>query len=156
MLLTYLFIRLVILLQITLQFSVLQDGSANKGLFIGLSNPQLKLGCLISLCLCLLSVVHIHVLLNPGLFWLIFFLILDVTVAGGESGITFTYTRDGRPSGEAYVALISHNDQMQALNHNKEHIGSRYIEGSCKYDVIMSFNILYINNYVYLNKVACL
>ena len=79
-----------------------------------------------------------------------------MTVAGGESGITFTYTRDGRPSGEAYVALISHNDQMQALNHNKEHIGSRYIEGSWKYDVIMSFNILYMNSYVYLNKVACL
>lgn len=53
----------------------------------------------------------------------------DVIVAGGESGITFTYTRDGRPSGEAYVAVVSHNDQMQALNHNKEHIGSRYIEG---------------------------
>jgi len=52
----------------------------------------------------------------------------DVIVAGGESGITFTYTRDGRPSGEACVAVVSHNDQMQALNHNKEHIGSRYIE----------------------------
>lgn len=53
---------------------------------------------------------------------------IDVNICGGESGITITYTRDGRPSGEAYVCVASAEDQAKALAHNKEHIGNRYIE----------------------------
>lgn len=53
----------------------------------------------------------------------------DVHVVDDENAVTFTYTRDGRPSGEAYIAVVSADDQATALNHNREHIGSRYIEG---------------------------
>lgn len=56
--------------------------------------------------------------------------LIDVLVEGGESGITFTFTRDGRASGEAYVRLATPEDQAAALDHNREHIGNRYIEGT--------------------------
>lgn len=46
----------------------------------------------------------------------------------GEGGVTFTYGRDGRPSGEAYVQLSSEDDVKSALAHNRQHIGSRYVE----------------------------
>lgn len=49
---------------------------------------------------------------------------------GGENGVTFTFTRDGRASGEAYVRVATSDDKMAALGHNREHIGSRYIEGT--------------------------
>jgi len=44
-------------------------------------------------------------------------------------GVNFTFTRDGRPSGEAYVELASESDVQQALNKNQQHMGKRYIEG---------------------------
>lgn len=50
-------------------------------------------------------------------------------MVGQDTGITFTYTRDGKPSGEAYVCVASPEDQAAALAKNKKHIGSRYIEG---------------------------
>ena len=56
--------------------------------------------------------------------------ITDVEIVGGESGVTFTFTRDGRPSGEAYVCVASPEDKAAAIHHNREHIGSRYIEGN--------------------------
>lgn len=42
--------------------------------------------------------------------------------------VNFTFTRDGRPSGEAYVELSSESDVEQALNKNQQHMGKRYIE----------------------------
>ena len=45
-------------------------------------------------------------------------------------GVNFTFTRDGRPSGEAYVELASESDVQQALNKNQQHMGKRYIEGT--------------------------
>lgn len=50
-------------------------------------------------------------------------------IVGGEAGVTFTFTRDGRASGEAYICVQSAQDQAAALDHNREHIGNRYIEG---------------------------
>jgi len=43
--------------------------------------------------------------------------------------VHFTYTRDGRPSGEAYIELESEQDVQGALSKNQQHMGKRYIEG---------------------------
>lgn len=51
-----------------------------------------------------------------------------VDVVGGEPGVVFTCTPDGRPTGEAYVALASDDAQAAALGKHKERIGARYIE----------------------------
>jgi len=47
----------------------------------------------------------------------------------GRNGIHFTYVRDGRPSGEAYIELESEDDLEKALSRDKHHMGKRYIEG---------------------------
>uniref|UniRef100_A0A0B7AU52 RRM domain-containing protein n=1 Tax=Arion vulgaris TaxID=1028688 RepID=A0A0B7AU52_9EUPU len=52
----------------------------------------------------------------------------ECEVAGEENGIHFTYSREGRPSGEAFVELVSEDDVSNALAQNNEHIGDRYIE----------------------------
>jgi len=44
--------------------------------------------------------------------------------------IHFTFTRDGRPSGEAYIELASEGDVTEALGKNQQHMGKRYIEGT--------------------------
>jgi len=52
----------------------------------------------------------------------------DCNVVDGKNGIHFTYVRDGRPSGEAYVEMASEDDLEKALSKNKQHMGKRYIE----------------------------
>jgi len=44
------------------------------------------------------------------------------------TNIHFTYNRDGRPSGEAYVELETESDVSLALSKNQQHMGKRYIE----------------------------
>ncbi|GAB4820463.1 hypothetical protein N2152v2_007509 [Parachlorella kessleri] len=51
-----------------------------------------------------------------------------IEVVGGEAGVIFTCTPDGRPAGEAYVEVASAEDKEAALVKHKEKIGSRYIE----------------------------
>nr|XP_039252500.1 heterogeneous nuclear ribonucleoprotein F-like [Styela clava] len=52
----------------------------------------------------------------------------DVNIVNGEEGIHKTYTREGRPSGEAYVELHSDLDLQNALAKDHEMMGRRYIE----------------------------
>lgn len=40
----------------------------------------------------------------------------------------FTFSVDGRPSGEAFVELSSAEDVEKALAHSHEHMGRRYVE----------------------------
>ena len=49
-------------------------------------------------------------------------------ISEGEDGVKILVGEDGRPSGEALVAFPSHADMVKALNHDREHLGSRYIE----------------------------
>ena len=49
-------------------------------------------------------------------------------IAGGKDGIHLTFSRDGRPSGEAFVEFVSDEDLEKALEKHNEHMGHRYIE----------------------------
>ncbi|RZC36291.1 heterogeneous nuclear ribonucleoprotein H [Asbolus verrucosus] len=49
-------------------------------------------------------------------------------VLNGKQGIHMTSSREGRPSGEAFVEFENDEDLKCALHKDREHIGSRYIE----------------------------
>ena len=57
------------------------------------------------------------------------YLFAGCDIVDGKDGINFTSTRDGRPSGEAYIELVSEKDLELALSKDKNHMGKRYIEG---------------------------
>lgn len=50
-------------------------------------------------------------------------------MANNGTSIHFTYTREGRPSGEAFVELESEDDLKIALKKDRETMGHRYVEG---------------------------
>ena len=52
----------------------------------------------------------------------------DCNVKEGNGGVTILLGPDCRASGEALVALTSHMDMVKALNHDRNHIGNRYVE----------------------------
>ncbi len=52
----------------------------------------------------------------------------DCEIRNGMSGIKFTFTEDGRPSGQAYVELCSEADVEKALGHHEGSMGWRYVE----------------------------
>ena len=41
-----------------------------------------------------------------------------------------TVTREGRPSGEAYIELDTEEDLEEALKKDRESMGKRYVEGT--------------------------
>ena len=47
----------------------------------------------------------------------------------GKEGVHFTLSREGRPSGEAYVEMESKEDAKKALEKDHKNMGHRYIEG---------------------------
>ena len=51
-----------------------------------------------------------------------------VAVTGGPQGVHFTFTRDGRPSGEAFIEFSSPEDLEAALSKHNAHMGRRYVE----------------------------
>ncbi|XP_038651638.1 heterogeneous nuclear ribonucleoprotein H1, like [Scyliorhinus canicula] len=52
----------------------------------------------------------------------------DCKILNGASGIHFTYTREGRPSGEAFIQLEADDDFKVAMKKDKESMGHRYVE----------------------------
>uniref|UniRef100_UPI00398F1C79 heterogeneous nuclear ribonucleoprotein H2-like isoform X2 n=1 Tax=Pristiophorus japonicus TaxID=55135 RepID=UPI00398F1C79 len=52
----------------------------------------------------------------------------DCKIVNGTTGIHFTYLREGRPSGEAFVQLETEEDVKRALAKDRESMGHRYIE----------------------------
>ncbi|CAG9818032.1 unnamed protein product [Phaedon cochleariae] len=52
----------------------------------------------------------------------------DCRIVGGKSGIHMTTSRDGRPSGEAFIELEDAEDLEIAVSKDREHMGNRYIE----------------------------
>ncbi|XP_062309135.1 heterogeneous nuclear ribonucleoprotein H1, like isoform X2 [Osmerus eperlanus] len=52
----------------------------------------------------------------------------DCKVANNGTSIHFTYTREGRPSGEAFVELETEEDLKIAVKKDRETLGHRYVE----------------------------
>ena len=52
----------------------------------------------------------------------------DCKIQNGAQGIRFIYTREGRPSGKAFVELESEDEVKVALKKDRETMGPRYIE----------------------------
>ncbi|XP_053812186.1 heterogeneous nuclear ribonucleoprotein H isoform X6 [Anomalospiza imberbis] len=52
----------------------------------------------------------------------------DCKILNGALGIRFIYTREGRPSGEAFAELESEEDVKLALKKDRETMGHRYVE----------------------------
>uniref|UniRef100_A0A3B3SBZ5 Heterogeneous nuclear ribonucleoprotein H1 n=1 Tax=Paramormyrops kingsleyae TaxID=1676925 RepID=A0A3B3SBZ5_9TELE len=59
--------------------------------------------------------------------------LIDCKVADSGTNIHFTYTREGRPSGEAFVEMESEEDLKIALKKDRETMGHRYVEGAEKF-----------------------
>lgn len=56
----------------------------------------------------------------------------DSKVLNGPSGVHMTTSREGRPSGEAFVEFVDEDDLKAALKRDRDHMGNRYIEGNSK------------------------
>lgn len=58
-------------------------------------------------------------------------------------GVIFTWTPDGRPTGEAFVELKDEEAQREAMKRHKELMGNRYIElfTSTKADLIQAIQV---------------
>jgi hypothetical protein len=54
----------------------------------------------------------------------------DCNIKDGKLGIQMTMSREGRPSGEAYIEMEGLDDIEIGLKKDKEHMGHRYIEGT--------------------------
>ena len=54
----------------------------------------------------------------------------DCRIKGGKSGVHMTTSREGRPSGEAFVEFEDEEDVEKACEHDRDHMGNRYIEGN--------------------------
>ncbi|XP_033878009.2 heterogeneous nuclear ribonucleoprotein H-like isoform X4 [Acipenser ruthenus] len=52
----------------------------------------------------------------------------DCKIASDTTAIHFTYTREGRPSGEAFVELETEEDLKIAVKKDRETMGHRYVE----------------------------
>lgn len=52
----------------------------------------------------------------------------DCNIRNGKNGVHLTTSREGRPSGEAFVEFEDVEDLDKALERDRDHIGSRYIE----------------------------
>ena len=59
-----------------------------------------------------------------------FFFSDEIAVVGGENGVHFTFSREGRPSGECFIELVDEANVQKSLQKNNEHMGNRYIEGN--------------------------
>nr|XP_061796087.1 heterogeneous nuclear ribonucleoprotein H-like isoform X1 [Nerophis lumbriciformis] len=52
----------------------------------------------------------------------------DCDIVGKVDGVCFTYSREGRPSGEAFIELKTSDDFKNALCKDRKYMGHRYIE----------------------------
>ncbi|CAD1472287.1 unnamed protein product, partial [Heterotrigona itama] len=52
----------------------------------------------------------------------------DCSITNGKNGVHMTMSREGRPSGEAYVEMDTLEDIEKACKRDRDHMGHRYIE----------------------------
>jgi len=51
-----------------------------------------------------------------------------INIKNGQNGIHLTLSREGRPSGEAYIEMETEADVALAEKKHTQHMGRRYIE----------------------------
>lgn len=54
----------------------------------------------------------------------------DCDIVGKVNGVCFTFSKEGRPSGEAFIELKTSEDFKKALAKDRKYMGHRYIEGT--------------------------
>ena len=74
----------------------------------------------------------------------------DVQIA--PNGVHFTFSREGRPSGEAFVQLLNEEAVEVALTKHKAHMGQRYIEGKCSNKCNILFILIHFSGVEFLHK----
>ncbi|XP_014211583.1 heterogeneous nuclear ribonucleoprotein H2 [Copidosoma floridanum] len=52
----------------------------------------------------------------------------ECKITRGKAGVHMTTSREGRPSGEAYIEMDTEEDIEKACKRNRDHMGHRYIE----------------------------
>lgn len=57
------------------------------------------------------------------------YLFTDCDIVGKVNGVCFTYSKEGRPSGEAFIELKTAEDFKNSLSKDRKYMGHRYIEG---------------------------
>ena len=62
---------------------------------------------------------------------------LILEIPGAES-IHMTMTREGRPSGEAYMEMATEEDVEKALKKDRKNMGKRYVEGEFSTTTMLS------------------
>lgn len=71
------------------------------------------------------------------------YLFTDCDIVGKVNGVCFTYSKEGRPSGEAFIELKTAEDFKNSLSKDRKYMGHRYIEGKLiPILIICSFNCL--------------
>lgn len=63
---------------------------------------------------------------------ILFQFLADCTIADGVGGINFTMSKEGRPSGEAFIILETEEDLKKAVEKDRKYMGHRYIEGKAE------------------------
>lgn len=63
-----------------------------------------------------------------------------VNIKNGRDGVHLTLSREGRPSGEAYVEVASEDDVALAEKKHNQHMGRRYIEGKSNLSLQLCVN----------------
>lgn len=66
---------------------------------------------------------------------------------GKVNGVCFTFSKEGRPSGEAFVELKTSEDFRKALAKDRKYMGHRYIEGTL---TLKSRHMVFLNICVYV------
>ena len=62
------------------------------------------------------------------------FVCSDCDIVGKVNGVCFTFSKEGRPSGEAFVELKNPEDFKNAIAKDRKYMGHRYIEGRWRQD----------------------
>lgn len=63
-------------------------------------------------------------------------------ISHGRDGVFIVMTKEGRPSGEAFIELETEDDLEKALKRDRQYVGTRYIEGKLRFLVFCNFLLI--------------
>lgn len=61
---------------------------------------------------------------------------IDCNIRNGKAGVHMTSSKEGRPSGEAFVEFEDEEEVERACQRDRDHMGNRYIEGTNTFLII--------------------